>query len=190
MKTNNLLEKLNSLNKTFYTINDVLTIANQSRQTTRVALSRLVKRGELQRLIKNIYIPKNKVVDLEAVAEQIDAGSYLSFESALSRYGILSQIPYTITMATTKKSKIFTIGEQQIVYRKIKPELFGGYIIENNLRLATPEKALLDMLYLISRGKVFMSLDELDLSVINKRLLSQMVEKYPKKVRAMVGNLM
>jgi predicted transcriptional regulator of viral defense system len=189
MKSNKLLEKLNLLNKTFYTVNDILTITKQSRQTARVALSRLVKRGGLQRLIKNIYAPKNKVADLEAIAEQLDTTSYLSFESALSRYGILSQVPYAVTLATAKKSKVFDVGEQQIVYRKIKPELFGEYVLENNLRIATPEKALLDILYLISRGKAFMALDELDLSVINKKLLLQMAEKYSKKVKVMVESL-
>lgn len=186
MKTSKLLEKLDSVNKTFYTINDILIITKQPRSTVRVALNRLVKQGELRRIIRNIYIPENRIVDLEVVAEQIDASSYLSFESALSRYGILSQIPYAVTLATNNKSKVFTVGEQQIVFRKIKPEFFGGYIIENNLRVATPEKALLDILYLISRGKAFISLDELDLSVVNKNLLLKMTEKYPKKVRETV----
>lgn len=189
MQANKLLEKLKILNKSFYTLNDFEILANQPRSSVRIMLNRLTKRGLIRRLLKNIYILPDQIVDFEHLAEQIDNTSYLSFESVLSRYGILNQIPYAVTLATAKKSKTYDLEGQRIVFRKIKPELFGNYVLQDKLRIATPEKALLDMIYLNARGKTALSLEELDISIINKKELLRLVKKYPLNVRKAVASL-
>lgn len=189
MKTNLLVAALQKLNKTFYTVSDIEMITRQPRAQVRVALTRLVKRGDLVRLFKNYYVLKDQVIDAERIAEQLDATSYLSFESAMARWGVINQLPYTVTLATAKKSKRFNFGDAAVVYRRIKPELLGGYVLENGLRVATPEKALLDVLYLISRGKMQQSLEEVDTRTINKKIALTLAEKFPAKVKEMLKML-
>ncbi len=44
---------------------------------------------------------------------------------------ILNLIPYTITFATTRKTRKYTIQEKEIEFRKISSELFFGFEIKN-----------------------------------------------------------
>jgi len=183
MKSEELIEKLNNLNKAYYTAKDIALITGSAIPVVRVLLNRLVKRGKLIRLQKNIYIIKNKLINNELIAQQINTSSYLSFESALNRAGILSQVPYAITLATTKRSKTITLGGQEVIFRKLKNNLFFGYYLENNLKIAYPEKAFLDTVYLISRGKSKANLAEFDLTKLNRARLKKFINKYPKKVK-------
>jgi len=183
MKSQDLLEKLNKFAKTFYTIADVQLITGQTRPVTRVLLNRLTADEKLIRLARNMYVTREMIVDCELIAQQLDILSYISFETALSRFGILSQIPYAITLATVKKSKTIFLGDRRIIYRKIKEPLFFGYFLENNLKIAYPEKALLDFLYLISRGKIKVSLKEMDFSRVNQTRLNKFIKKYPDSVK-------
>lgn len=184
MKANKLLEALKKINKTFCTVSDVELLTRQPRPQVRVALNRLVKQGELRRLLRDVYILKDQLMNAEIIAEQMDATSYLSFESALARYGIVNQVPYAVTLATAKKSKTLIFENQTVIFRKLAPALAGGYVIENGLRVATPEKALLDLMYLVARGKASQSLDELDVGRINKKTLFSLAKKFPPYVQA------
>ncbi len=186
MKSEQLIEKLNKYNKSYYTVADIQKIVVQPRAAVLVMLNRLVKSGKIIRLRKNIYLPKDTLVNYELIAQQLESRSYLSFESALARFGILSQIPYAITLATVNRSKKIFLGEQEIVYRKIDKKLFFNYVDENGIRIATPEKALLDMAYLYARGKVSLNINELNSEGINFRKLKALLKKFPKYVKNLV----
>jgi hypothetical protein len=60
----------------------------------------------------------------------------------------------------------------------LKREYFFGYVKKDNFLIALPEKALLDELYFISKGLIRISLDELNLSLINRNKLGRMAEYY------------
>ena len=80
--------------------------------------------------------------------------SYLSLEYALSRYGILSQNVFTITLVTTKLPYTYRTGDSILEYHQIKRALFRGYVQEGSVLVAEPEKALLDLIYIrYVRGK-------------------------------------
>lgn len=190
MKSETLITQLKTLKKPFYTVANFILLTGQTPAVAKVALNRLVKNNKLRRLQKNIYVPKDALINYELIAEQLDIESYISFESALSKYGLLDQIPYALTLATVKRSKTITLGNQQITFRKIRKELAGGYILENGLRIATPEKALLDTLYLITRGKIKLSLKELNLSLINKTKFKQLLKKYPAQVKKLCNDFL
>jgi predicted transcriptional regulator of viral defense system len=189
MKSEQLIEKLKKINKSFYNIADLEKITGQSRSAVRVLLGRLVLAEKLIRLRRDIYVIKDNAIDYRLIAQQIDDSSYVSFESALAEYGILSQIPYALILATNKKSKTIFLGDQEIIYRKIKKDLFGGYVMVEKIKIATPEKALLDLIYLKYRGKSKLSLEELDLDMIDKNELIKLSIKYPNGVKKIVKSL-
>jgi len=90
--------------------------------------------------------------------------SYVSLYTALSRRGLITQIPsmiYVVSLANTKTLKT-PVGTYSV--HRLPPDLFGGYEERNGERLATAEKAVFDTLYLArARGRRFSHLTEIEL---------------------------
>ena len=85
------------------------------------------------------------------MANKLYVPSYVSFETALSYYGLIPEGVYSITSVSTKKTARFKAPVAEFAYRKIKPSLFFGYKLEKQkgqgYKIAQMEKALLDHLY-------------------------------------------
>ena len=190
MKTLNLIQTLQGLNRDYFTIADLEKITDLSKSSLKVSLSRLVKNKVLVRLKRGVYVLKNSLLNVEKIANQLYYPSYLSFESALSYYGILSQIPYTKTFATNNTSKRLMLGKTEIEFRKLKNSLFFGYLFKNGIYIAEPEKALLDQLYMVVNSRATINLKELDLSIIRFSVLKKYSKKFPKNVQRIVDKIM
>lgn len=173
------IRKLQTLDRGFFTTADLEKITGLERDSLKVSLNRMVKKEVLIRLKRGVYQLSLNMVDIKKIANQLYYPSYFSFESALSQYGILSQIPYTQTFATTKKSKKMIIWNTEVEFTQLKKDLYFGYKLEKGVYIAEPEKALLDQLYLMSRGKRIINIEELDLKNINKKTLEEYAKKYP-----------
>ena len=189
MKQKDLLEKLKNLGKPYYTVSDLQIVFQESRAATRKDINRLVKREVLQRVGRNIYLSPFSGYDPERIAADFYAPCYLSFESALAKYGILSQIPYTATFATPRRSKKIILGNQEAEYRKVGRGLFFGYRLARGLPIAEPEKALLDQLYMVSLGKAKLDFEELDLHELSFKKAEKMARKFPKAVQRKLAGL-
>ncbi len=177
------IQTLKSFNKPYFTLSDLEKVLNVKKASLYVTLNRLVKSGVLIRLKRGVYEPEFKEPELEKTANELYYPSYLSFESALSRYGILSQIPYTLTFATFRKSKKFLLMDREIEYRQLKKDYFFGYTLNNGIYIAEPEKALLDQLYIISKGKASNDMSEWSLVNLKKNKFIQYSMKFPKSVQ-------
>src|SRR3989338_52873 len=94
MKRLDVLKVLRRLRKPFYTLSDMQKILGVPRSQAKVEVFRLIRSGVLERLATNVYVSPWNDPNLERVASQLYTPCYLSFESALSQWGILSQIPY------------------------------------------------------------------------------------------------
>lgn len=160
------------------TLKDILGIGKEG--TTFNILKRLVKNEVLLKIEKDKYILKNAKISDFTLANFVYQPSYLSFESALNFYGILSQFPYEITSATSKKTKRKEIDGKVFSYSHIKKELFWGYEKKEDFLIAFPEKALLDQLYLVSKGLKRAALDEYDFSFLDLPRLKKYLGEYPK----------
>ena len=75
-------------------------------------------------------------------------------ETALNYYGIIPDVPQTITSVTSITTKKFISSLGAFTYSKISRKLFFGYTkikstrVEEYFSLAVKEKALLDYIYL------------------------------------------
>lgn len=183
------IEKLKSCKKSFFTLNDLVKIFNIKENSLKVSLNRWVKNGKIARLRKNIYVLPDKISNTKKIAADLYQPCYLSFESALNEYGILSQIPYTSTFATTNRSKKIVLDGQEIEFRQIKKELFFGYELKSDLFVAKPEKALADQLYFISRGLAAANFKELDLSKMPRKKFLSIIKLYPRTTQNLAKNL-
>jgi len=140
-----------------------------------------LKRLEANNILKNYS--KGKYIFLDAttndfeIANLIVQPSYISFESALSFYGIISQFSYSVTSATIERSKRLDVDEKTFEYTKIDNRLFNGYQKENSFLIASKEKALFDYLYLASRGLRSTDVSEWDLTGIDHKVYKTYCDK-------------
>jgi predicted transcriptional regulator of viral defense system len=186
-----LLKKLKEIDKLYYTTNDIRKVEKYTVDSLYVILSRLVNNGELIRLASGIYILPERYGEIETIANLLYTPSYLSFESALSKYGILSQIPYTLSFATTRKSRKKTLGSYPVEYRQLQSGLFFEFTQTNNgIFIASPEKALFDTLYLSVIGKLSIDFSSLDMHSVNIKRVLRYTRKYLKKYETKVKKVL
>lgn len=151
----------------------------------RKAVWRLEKKGYVTRVGRGLYVNRFGRPTLEALAMILGAPCYISFESALERYGILSQVPLVLTCASTSRSGRQRTPLGEIVFHRLRSALFCGYRTENGILWAEPEKALLDWIYIHrKRHGGTPDLDELDWSLLNIERLQALARRYPHPVRA------
>ena len=119
-------------------------------------LSRMAKSGEYFSITKGIY-ETNPHTPAYLLAGSIYGPSYISFEYALSFYGLIPEAVYTVTSATfeKKKKKKFETAFGTFSYRDVPSKAFplGIRLVQEReyfYRIAEPEKALCDQLYTIS----------------------------------------
>jgi predicted transcriptional regulator of viral defense system len=86
------------------------------------------------------------------VSNYIYRPSYASLHTALVFYGIIPEAITQITAVSSLKTTDFQNAFGQFSYLKVKPDLLFGYSIlplgKHSIRIAQPEKAILDLLYL------------------------------------------
>ena len=111
----------------------------------------------IKKIIKGYYIFSDLKLDddvLYEIANKIYDPSYISLETALSYYGLIPESVYALTSVSTRKTITFNTTIAVFNYRKVKNDLFFGYVIEKHdskvYKIASPEKAILDFLYLKS----------------------------------------
>ena len=120
-------------------------------------LSRWVKAGRLYQLRRGLYAlapPFQKVAPHPfLVANRLVPGSYVSLQSALGHYSLIPEfVPVTTSVTVGRPARWDTpLGTYD--FRHIQTELLTGYRRPSlgegqEAFLATPEKALLDLVYL------------------------------------------
>ncbi|MCX6991428.1 MAG: hypothetical protein NTX49_10295 [Chlamydiae bacterium] len=163
-------------------------------------LSRLVKSGDLIRLKNGFFLISEKVKDdpvpYEQVSNLLYGPSYVSYEWALSTYGLIPEGVYVVSCASSLKSKIHSTPVGEFHYIGLphhrysigitqKENRFGNYII------ATPEKALADLIHLKSydlSGRDLLidliegrRIEESDLKNLDKKHLYEIASRYQSK---------
>lgn len=130
----------------------------EDKPKTRVeGLSRLVKAGLLQRVCRGIYVNRNSQnLDsymIERIAKALRKGeyNYVSLESMLSEYGLISQIPIDrLTVMTTGRSGTYKTPYGVIEFTHTKRSVADilkniKTVPERPLRVATEKAALRDL---------------------------------------------
>jgi predicted transcriptional regulator of viral defense system len=184
-----LVRKLQAAGKDFYTPADLEKVTGLDRASLQVSLNRWVSRGVLERVMRGVYVVPGGGARLERIAGQLYFPCYLSFEAALSRLGVLNLVPYTLTFATSRKTRALDLLGRRVEYRQLKPDLFFGFEPADGYYLALPEKALLDLAYLASLGRASLPLDELELGALSLPVLTEMAGRFPARVRERVAGL-
>ena len=112
------------------------------------------KKGVLVNIKRGLYTD-DLYNDKEVIANICYNPSYISFEYALSYYGVIPEFVSTFTSATfgKKNNKIYRMKDAAFDYQSVPDEVFpmGVFIMKNSkgisYKFASKEKALCDLLY-------------------------------------------
>ncbi len=135
-------------------------------QKPRECISRMVKNKELMRLKNGFYLIADKIrqgtnmlIPYEQIANLLYGPSYVSLEWALSFYGMIPERVHTVTSMTLGKNKEYHTPIGDFAYYKLSPD---GYSIgvtqkkasdfRGGFLMATPEKALADLVFKTCKG--------------------------------------
>lgn len=155
-------------------------------------LSRWAKTGRLIRLRQGYFtFPEYKGMPDYALffGNRIYRPSYISLHTALAFYGMIPESVVNITSVTPLKTNSFTNSIGEYVYRSVKPDLMFGYVLKPlsgggmALQIASPEKALLDLLYLSPEYKSDRDMEDLRLDedfLMNELNMEVMQEYTPR----------
>ncbi len=158
-------------------------------------LTRWAKKGYLVRLRQGYFAfaeYKSKPDYSLYFANRIYRPSYISLHTALAFYGMIPEAVVQITSVTSLKTAFFTNDFGEYDYKSVKENLIFGYelkpIADNRtIQFATPEKALLDLLYLYPFYDSEQEMEELRLDEnylqddLNKELLMKYSGKFESK---------
>ncbi len=106
--------------------------------------------------------------------------SYVSLQTALYFHNMISQIPNIIYAVSVGRTKVYKTPIADVSIHHIHPSFYFGFLekgIDGLLKIASPEKALLDIFYLSqTKTRLFKTLPEVELpknfkiSVANKMI--------------------
>jgi len=130
-------------------------------------LARLMASGHIVRLQRGLWLLDKKAHPWNLHPYISDPSpSYISLQTALFHHGMIEQIPSTIHLVSTAKTRIIKTAVSTFSMHQVAPHFFCGYepLAGGPAQMATPEKSLVDFLYFRpTRSRTFRSLPELEL---------------------------
>ena len=167
MNASEALSRLRELGVPLVTTADAVAVLKLSVPAASQTLRRLARVGLMVPVRKGLWA-FDRDLDPLLVTESLTAPypSYVSLQTALHRHGMISQIPSIIYAVTLGRDRRVETPFGPYSFHHLPPELFGGWMTppRSGLKLATPEKALADYLYLTpTRTRLFAALPELEL---------------------------
>ena len=157
------------------TLKELLNIKNE--RTFYRITNDFIKNKILVNIEKNKYLVTGKNTTSFEIANFLYQPSYISLETALNYWGILSQFPFEVTNITSKKNVVKEYNEKIYTYSHISSKYFGMFTKKEGMLIALPEKALFDQIYLVSKGIKLANFDEYDLTNINTKKLFEICKQ-------------
>ena len=174
----NVLEVILSSPRTVFNVQSLrmLTECEDSQKLTK-SLHYYVKGGKIRNPRRGIYT--KATYDEKEMACSLFRPAYVSLEYVLQRSGIVFQYDDAVT-CVSYLNRIVEIDDKAYQFRIINPELWigmDGIEQQDNILIATPERAFLDMIYL-SAGNCYFD----NLHPLNKIKVKQLLPLYQSKV--------
>lgn len=141
----------------------MLSFFNEPIHHIQVQLSRWTKQGKLSQVRRGWYIIeepyRKKDFPSAFIANQVVHPSYISLDWALQYYDLIPEHVPNLTSVTTERGIQFKYKNRLFMYYYIKPVFFSGYsnvlIDSYPITLASPEKSLMDKVYLFIQSNRF-----------------------------------
>jgi predicted transcriptional regulator of viral defense system len=179
--------ELNSINQLYFGCEDIARALAINPASARVSASRYVRLGLLLRLKRNTYVLSERwrAASREErflLANLGQAPSYISLLTALDYHEITTQVQRgLIESVAVKRTKELSLNGSIFHYTKISSALYFGFTRQQNFFIATPEKAFLDAVYLISFGRYALDLSAIHDEKLNRKEIHRISRNYPLK---------
>jgi len=134
----------------------LLKVAGIKTSQIELQLVRWVKSGYLLKLRRGVYVLGKPYRKIEPhpflIANRLQRGSYVSFQSALAYYDLIPEHVPVITSVTTGRPETVQTSLGSFIFRHLKTSMFSGFkqvkiADRQQAVIATSEKALVDLLY-------------------------------------------
>lgn len=163
-----------------FTLADLSSLFNiPEGQTLWLALKRFEHIGMLSRYCRGIYVAKN--FEPQILASKVRADSYISMGNALAYHRLIgTESPFKVSSVVPSKAKEY-FGVVDLSYSRISAHLYFGFFpIENGVKMADAEKAVLDTLYFYFHKKKFSfnPFQDIHYSELSDEKLTLYLEKY------------
>lgn len=167
MKLIDVYTQLKQLNLPVIQTNDVAAYLNISVNHANKLLSRISQTNQLIHLKHGVWVfPDSDALVLPGFLTS-PFPSYVSLQTALYFHNMISQIPNSIYAVSIARTKIYKTPIATVSVHHIHPSFYFGYEekdINGLLKIASPEKALLDIFYLSqTKTRLFKTLPEVEL---------------------------
>ena len=184
----NLLESIIESPRTVFTVQSLMmqTICDDSIRLTK-SLHYYANEGKIRNPRRGIYTKQK--YNVQEMACSLFRPSYISLEYVLQRAGVVFQWDDTVT-SVSYLSRTVEVDGRRYQYRKIAPELwigFEGIEQQDNIAIATPERAFLDMVYLSAGNCYFDNLRPLSVKLIRALLPSYHSQKLNERVTTLLN---
>jgi len=161
----------------------------------RTNLTRWIQKGYLIRLRQGYYTFPEYLTKPDFpyfFANQIYRPSYVSLHTALAFYGMIPESVVQFTSVTSLKTAGFANAIGEYSYQTVKESLMFGYTLKpigdgRTIKIALPEKALLDLLYLYPEYNTKEELEYLRIDPdflhddLNRELLNDFTRRFGSK---------
>lgn len=175
---NNILEVTLGTPRTVFNVQTLRMLSGcEDSQKLTKSLHYYVKEGKIRNPRRGIYTKAE--YDEREMACSLFRPAYISLEYVLQRCGVVFQYDDAVT-CVSYLNRIVEIDEKTYQFRIINPELWigtEGIEQHDNILIATPERAFLDMVYL-SAGNCYFD----NLHPLNKSKVKQLLPHYRSKV--------
>jgi predicted transcriptional regulator of viral defense system len=184
------INKLRAIKKLYFGYEAIAKALGIASASARVCANRYARQGFLVRVKRNIYVRRDtwetlSQEELFCLANIAQTPSYVSLLTALGFYEITTQMQRNfIESIAIKRTKEISVAGVSFNYTRIQLPLYRGFVKSGDFFIASPEKALLDALYLMKRKVYSIDLSAIDFNKINLRKLKKEARFFPVGVLA------
>lgn len=166
-----------------FTLPDLKVILDEQTEITLFrAVRKLVESGDLIKIKRGFYATPD--ASLATISCRIDPDSYISTGTVLAQNAIIGSIPARRVQAVKiGRPRTYKCQLGTIEHLSIAPRLYFGFNTFNGKKVATKEKAFLDVWYYYYKGKTF-SFDpatDVNLAAMDIEVVNTYLKKYDKQ---------
>ena len=161
------LAKIHSTGLPVLRLGDVAACLDVSTSNAAAIMLRLARAGHVERIKRGVWVLAGNVDPLVLVPYlTAPFPCYISLHTALYYHGMISQVPEMTYCVSLARTRVYRSPLVDVSVHHIPPGMFFGYeeTKDGAVRMAAPEKALVDFLYLgQGKSRLFAALPELSL---------------------------
>ena len=178
-----------SLKDKVFSLRDIARKRSIAETSARVWLVRAVQRGEILRIKKDLYIHAMdwKYLTVEErliLANRIQIPSYISLSTAMTYYELTSQVYKNVVESiAVKRSVEYKVKDIHFRYYVVKQDYYTQYERTSGLFIATPEKALGDIIYLCALGRYAFDFNAVEWDRVDTEKLGRILGIFPERTQ-------